>query len=184
VQAALGFLQRKYGFGERYILVGHSCGATLAFQSVMGCFNAGDVGGPVAVLGAAGIYNLKLLRDTFKEIPAYQAIIEGAFGSDESVWDAVSSALVKGSGGVEGGWGDGRLAVLAHSLNDGLVDGKQLEAMSRFLGRWMEGQLEGKSRSVEVFSLEGEHDECWKTGEELAKAITFTIEKLQDVTSL
>ena len=36
VEAALAFLQNTYGFGGRYILVGHSCGATLAFQAVMG----------------------------------------------------------------------------------------------------------------------------------------------------
>ncbi|KAF7586046.1 hypothetical protein BBP40_009644 [Aspergillus hancockii] len=184
VQAALGFLQRKYGFQERYILVGHSCGATLAFQSVMGRFNgAGGEGGPVAVLGAAGIYDLRLLRDTFKGIPAYQDIVEGAFGADEGLWDGVSSAVVEGKDGVEGGWKAGRLAVLAYSSNDGLVDGKQWEIMRESLGRWVQGQSGGQRRAVEMFALDGEHDECWKTGEELAKAIAFTIEKLQEVTS-
>ncbi|KZZ97495.1 hypothetical protein AAL_03459 [Moelleriella libera RCEF 2490] len=35
VLAAIGFLQETAGFGSNYILAGHSCGATLAFQAAM-----------------------------------------------------------------------------------------------------------------------------------------------------
>ncbi|KAE8353287.1 Alpha/Beta hydrolase protein [Aspergillus coremiiformis] len=182
VQTAIAFLQGKYGFGERYILVGHSCGGTLAFQSVMGRFNAGVAHGPVAVVGVAGIYDLRLLRDTFKGIPAYQEIVEGAFGADETVWDAVSPAVVPGEDGVEGGWKAGRLAVLAYSSGDSLVDAKQWEGMrAALLDGWVKCQ--DVKRSVEALSLKGEHDECWQKGEELARAIAFTIEKLQKETS-
>ncbi|RMY50255.1 hypothetical protein D0864_14589 [Hortaea werneckii] len=35
ILAALRHLQDAFGFGTRYLLVGHSCGATLAFQAAM-----------------------------------------------------------------------------------------------------------------------------------------------------
>ncbi|KNG82740.1 hypothetical protein ANOM_008641 [Aspergillus nomiae NRRL 13137] len=178
VQAAIAFLQRKYGFEDRYILVGHSCGATLAFQSVMGQFNAGISHGPLAVVGLAGIYDLKLLRDTHKEIPAYQEIVEGAFGDDEAAWDAVSPAVVKGADGVEGGWTAGRWAILAYLSKDSLVDFPQQEAMDATLrAGWCDVQSEENPRSVALLPLEGEHDECWEKGEGLAEAIAFAIEK-------
>ncbi|OGM44096.1 hypothetical protein ABOM_007329 [Aspergillus bombycis] len=178
VQAAIAFLQHKYDFEDRYILVGHSCGATLAFQSVMGRFNAGISHGPLVVVGLAGIYDLKLLRDTHKEIPAYQEIVEGAFGDDAAAWDAVSPAVVKGADGVEGGWTAGRWAILAYSSKDLLVDLPQQEAMDAFLrAGWSNAQSEGCPRSVALMPLEGEHDECWEKGEGLAEAISFAIEK-------
>ncbi|KAE8152287.1 Alpha/Beta hydrolase protein [Aspergillus avenaceus] len=175
VQAALAFLQKKYGFGERYVLIGHSCGATLAFQSVMGAFGAGFPG-PVAVLGTAGVYDLKLLRDTHREISAYREIVEGAFGTDEAGWDAVSPAVVEGVNGVADGWKSGRLAVLAYSANDSLVDPEQREVMKASLGPWVKSR---PGRRVEMFSLQGDHDDCWEKSEELVKAIAFTLQELQ-----
>lgn len=183
VQAALCFLQRKFGFGERYILVGHSCGATLAFQSVMAGLQerAEDeekvVPSPMAILGVAGIYDLKLLRDTFFDVPVYQEIVKGAFGKDENLWDEVSPAVVRGPSGVAG-WETGRLAVLAYSTEDELVDPSQWKAMRQALTGWETDHSEETSRRVEMLSLTGQHDEAWENGEELARAIAFTIEKL------
>ncbi|KAE8372920.1 Alpha/Beta hydrolase protein [Aspergillus bertholletiae] len=183
VQAALAFLQAKYGFGERYILVGHSCGGTLAFQSVMGRFNAGVSHGPIAVLSLAGIYDLKLLRDTHKEISAYQDIVEGAFGDDETAWDVVSPAVAKGADGVEGGWTAGRCAILAYSPMDSLVDATQWETMnSALLDGWSKRQSREKSRLLAMLPLEGDHDECWEKGGELARAIAFTVGRVPEVT--
>jgi acetyl esterase/lipase len=183
VQAALALLQRQYGFGSKYILVGHSAGATLAFQLVMGAFRdsaAAVVSPPAAILGMAGIYDLRLLRDTHRHISAYQELIEGAFSSDEAVWDAVSPACVKGSEGVEGGWTSSRLAVLAHSPEDGLVDAAQQQAMQAALSRWEEGTPQGSGqRRVEMLSLKGDHDNAWMKGDELARAIAHTLAELQ-----
>lgn len=191
VQGALAFLQKKYGFGDRYILVGHSCGATLAFQSVMGCLRRGGDEGiekeekegempfpPTAILGTAGIYDLRLLCDTFRDVSAYREIIEGAFGKDETVWDAVSPAAVQGPSGVAG-W-KGRLAVLAYSAEDGLVDPTQQEAMRQALAAWEKGDSHTPRRRVELLSLTGHHDESWEKGDDLARAIAFTIEKLDE----
>lgn len=177
VEAALALLQTKYGFGDRYILVGHSCGATLAFQTVMGSASVSTT--PIAILGVAGIYYLRLLRDTFGDMPAYQEFVEGAFGPDESLWDAASPAKVEGRNGVEGGWSAGRLAVLAHSPEDTLVDATQGEAMRWALTRWESNQTPGNDRRVVMLPVKGLHDDPWEKGDELARAIAVTVEELQ-----
>lgn len=177
VEAALSLLQSKYGFGERYILVGHSCGATLSFQAVMGSASVNPK--PAAILGTAGIYDLRLLRDTYRDMPAWQEFIEGAFGSDESLWDAASPARVEGPNGVEGGWSAGRLAVLAHSPEDALVDATQGEAMRWNLSQWEKNQVQGKERRVVMLPLKGLHDDPWEKGDQLARAISVTMEELQ-----
>lgn len=62
VIAALSYLQRTYEFGEKYILVGHSCGATLTFQIP----NGNGFVPLVSVLGVVGIYDLARLIDDHK----------------------------------------------------------------------------------------------------------------------
>lgn len=200
MRAALALLQDKYGFGERYILIGHSCGATLAFQSVMGLFSprfesesaahshTHKNSQPTAILGVAGIYDCRLLRDHFRDIDAYQQFLEAAFGPDEMVWDAVSPARVRGENGVERCWGeqspDGGehekrrlLAVLAYSEDDELVDPGQAAVMREMLRRWEE-RGEDK-RKVAVLPVKGRHDEIWRKGEELARAIAYTFEEMR-----
>ncbi|KAL4989737.1 hypothetical protein BDW68DRAFT_195602 [Aspergillus falconensis] len=183
IQLALSFLQKKYRFGERYILAGHSCGATLAFQAVMPSLSAqaregseNDYIAPLAILGMAGIYDLRLLRDSNRDISAYQEFIEGAFAADERVWDAASPGVVRGEGGVEG-WKKGRVVVLAHSKEDELCDMEQSEGMKGFLEGWEKDGL--KKREVQFLPIEGKHDEAWERGEELTRGILFTIERLQ-----
>ncbi|KAJ5637604.1 hypothetical protein N7490_007483 [Penicillium lividum] len=214
VEAALAFLQNTYSFGPRYILVGHSCGATLAFQAVMGAvanhreqsFNGGpddDGAGarvsmspgplppklsahPAAIVGVAGIYDLRRLQDTHRNIGAYREFIEGAFGNDVMLWDGVSPAQMVGSRGVEGGWTTGRLVVLAHSKDDELVDEGQVEEMREALKGWEAGQaripvreLSSRGRLVQLLSIEGEHDDAWIHGEGLARAVKFAFVELQ-----
>lgn len=217
VEAALAFLQNTYAFGSRYILVGHSCGATLAFQAVMGAvanhreqsFNDGadDSGAgaevvstspgplpprlaaqPTAIVGVAGIYDLRRLLDAHREISAYREFIEGAFGAHEMTWDAVSPAQMVGSRGVEGGWKSGRLALLAHSKDDGLVDEGQLEAMRDALKGWEESEaqvpkqeLTARDRRVRTLTISGAHDEAWIDGTELARSIQFAFEQLREM---
>lgn len=217
VEAALAFLQNTYGFGARYILVGHSCGATLAFQAVMGAVanhreqafakGVGDLGSgaetvstssgplpprllaqPTAIVGVAGIYDIRRLLDTHREIPAYRDFIKGAFGTDELVWDGVSPAQMFGSRGVEGGWRSGRLAVLAHSKGDELVDESQLEAMLDALRGWEESEaqvskqeLTANDRRVRVLPISGAHDDAWIDGTELARSIKFAFEQLREM---
>ncbi|PWY67340.1 alpha/beta-hydrolase [Aspergillus eucalypticola CBS 122712] len=184
VQSALSFLQGKYNIGRNYILVGHSCGATLAFQSMMGRFRdllKGEVmlPPPVGIVGMAGIYDLRLLRDTHRSVSAYQEFSEGAFGADEAVWDEVSPALGRGEEGVCGGWsgigdGDRLVAVLAYSGGDSLVDPGQREVMRKALEEeWVGGGGRG------MLDIEGDHNDAWEKGEDLARAIAFAIEKVR-----
>ena len=143
---------------------------------------------PTAIVGVAGIYDLRLLRDTHADISAYQEFIEGAFGADEMLWDGASPAQVTGSRGVEGGWKSGRLAVLAHSKDDGLVDVPQIEGMEKTLRNWekAEAQISVQEvshcdRRVRVLSITGAHDEAWEKGEQLARAVTFAFEQLHEM---
>lgn len=184
MRAALAFLQSKYGFKDRYILIGHSCGATLAFQSVMGNLPGVDINtgagetiiNPKAIVGVEGIYDLRLLRDNNRQYSAYEEFLPGAFGSDEDVWDAVSPARVSGTAGFRDSWEEGKLAVLAHSVDDELVDFAQIDAMAEGLKVWEEG---GRERRVVVLrDLHGLHDEVWSKGEELARAISVAVEEL------
>lgn len=159
----------------------------MSFQTVMG-----SLGGrfqseqavtalpkPTAILGVAGIYDLRLLRDTYKDMSAWQEFIVGAFGSDEALWDSVSPAWVEGPSGVESEWTAGRLAVLAHSPEDGLVDASQGEAMRWALTRWEKNQVDGKERKVVMLPVKGQHDDPWEKGEELARAIAVTVEEMR-----
>ncbi|KAL2834549.1 alpha/beta-hydrolase [Aspergillus pseudoustus] len=184
IHTALSLLQTKYKFGGNYVLVGHSCGATLAFQAVMSGLSSQKGSGyaaPVAILGMAGIYDLRLLRDFHRDISAYQDFIEGAFGSDESVWDSASPAVVTGKEGVEG-WESGKLVVLAHSSDDELCDLAQSSKMKETLTVWVNDGEE--RREVHFLSIKGQHDEAWEKGEELARGIVFTVEKLQELSSV
>lgn len=214
VEAALAFLQNTFGFGSRYILAGHSCGATLAFQVVMGAvgshpedtFHGGadNTGAgaettsassgplppslpasPTAIVGVAGIYDLRRLCYDHREISAYREIIEGAFGADEMLWDTVSPARMFASRGVEGAWKSGCLAVLAHSKDDELVNEGQLEAMHGALKEWEEleafvpkNEATAKHRRVRLLSISGAHDDAWIQGHELARAIQVAFEEL------
>lgn len=199
------------------MLVGHSCGATLAFQAVMGAvanhreqsFNGGPedsragvevistspgplpprlAAQPTAIVGLAGIYDLRRLLDAHREIPAYREFIEGAFGADEMTWDAVSPAQMVGSRGVEGGWKTGRLAVLAHSKDDELVDEGQLAAMLDALRGWEDSaaeipkqELTATDRRVRTLTISGAHDDAWVDGRELARSIRFAFEQLREM---
>ncbi|KAJ5893930.1 hypothetical protein N7495_005621 [Penicillium taxi] len=217
VEAALAFLQNTYGFGARYILVGHSCGATLAFQAVMGAVaghreqsfigGAMDTGAgakmvstssgplpprlsahPTAIVGVAGIYDLRRLVDTHRDISAYREFVEGAFGVDQMLWDTVSPAQMMGSRGVEGGWKSGRLVILAHSKEDGLVDEGQMDAMRTALKGWestkadfVSQDLPGRDRRVRELEISDKHDNHWVIGEGLARAIKYAFLELQNM---
>lgn len=141
---------------------------------------------PTAIVGVAGIYDLRQIVETNRDIPEYRRFVEGAFGTDELLWDAVSPAQMVRMRGVEGEWKTGRLVVLAHSKDDELVDPGQLETMREALRAW-EGrkaqvakqELPANDRRVEVLTLSGEHDEVWSKGEELARAVKFAFAELQ-----
>lgn len=186
----IAYLQREYGFGERYILAGHSAGATLAFQACM-CRNW-DHGGeptgkrvmsPVAVLGLEGIYDIAALIEYHKTRPyheIYEAFIHSAFGNrhqlqngrEVDVWGVASPT----NGEYDVGWANGRLVVLAHSYEDELVEWEQVELMKDALQK--QGWGSDERRRLVMLELKGMHDEVWSEGREVARAVEETIARL------
>ena len=196
VLAAVAWLQVHYGFGARYLLAGHSAGATMAFQAVMGKWSpaaersAGESAGespgsagdepaspapdfelPEAVLGTCGIYDMDLLLKTHADVPGYGELLEAAFGTDHSKWAAASPV----TGSYHSSWPAGRVAVVAPSRDDELVDFAQAEAMSERL--WREKSPERRDL---VMTLSGSHEAVWADGKELARAMIKALEMLAE----
>lgn len=186
VLAALLHLQETFRFEDRYILVGHSCGATLALQVAMRRYWGSqyestfalelNVVPPVAVLGVEGIYDVPALLKYHKKEPAYEDFISNAFGPDEATWISASPS----HGDYNDSWPDGKLVVLAHSRNDGLVEWEQLELLCEAF-KAQGWDHESRERRVSVLELKGEHDEIWQDGKELARAIRTAVQQLQSL---
>jgi kynurenine formamidase len=164
ILAALAFLQKNYSMGGidisggyralregqyNWISVGHSCGATLAFQICMAdaetwssSFVRSDpfitahptperIKPPIAVVGLEGIYSLPLLHENHKDEPFYDFFMASAFGSGIEKWREVSPAYA----GYKRASLDGGLevVVLGHSNEDELVEWEQAIRMRRSL---------------------------------------------------
>ena len=176
VLTAICWLENKYRFGDRYILVGHSAGATLAFQAVCGSWKARDSTSdyplaafvnPIAVTGVAGIYDFQVLLKSFP-VPFYRSFIEAAFGKDETIWKRASPAHVDLSH-----WTNARYVVLADSDEDEAIDTLQADAM------WSHLIINNSVHRFDVrIKLRGDHDDMWEKGHELAKAILHTLDLL------
>ncbi|CAI4210220.1 unnamed protein product [Parascedosporium putredinis] len=95
---ALRYLDAKFNMRDRYILVGHSVGATLAFQLLMGDqatkgftspaaqpTEAGALPLPASILGIAGIY--EFYDFAYRHGGPYIPMVEGALGPDHSKWN-------------------------------------------------------------------------------------------------
>lgn len=165
--AGLRFLQGKFGFGSDYVFFGHSAGAFLNYQVLLGpaCLPGdgrqlkdrfGDVKLPVAVVGFEGIYDLAGLNRRMEG--KYAGFMEAAFGRDEAgSWDAASPATASGRFKA---WSDGvgKLAVLAHSPDDELVDMAECDTMEARLKR------DGITNLKVYRDLKGRHFEVLRDG--------------------
>lgn len=199
VLMGMSALQQKYGFGSRYILVGHSCGATMALQSVMDlretavCRSSWTP--PAAILGVDGIYDLPRLVEKFKGKLEYRESVVHAFGSNDDSWAGVSPA--------RGTWLDKQLAwgregtkllVLAHSVDDNLVDWSQVEVMADKVqcawGNPIVPRVDADSKETDagpvdrsgnfaLLDLRSAHHQVWESGWELARAIAFVLRGLE-----
>ncbi|KAK0674763.1 Alpha/Beta hydrolase protein [Cercophora samala] len=165
----LAFLQRLGGATGSWLLSGHSCGATLAFQAVMAPSRWGldtAIVKPSVVVGLNGLYDLAGfitmpppeyagLRD------AYEEFTRGAFGDDETVWQDACPATADD---WTSEWQEGKQVVLAQSRDDSLVPYDQLEKMGAYLS---------KSSSLNIREMEagGDHDDIWKKGDRLAEIL-------------
>lgn len=190
VLAGLRFLQARFGFGADYVLSGHSAGACLAYQVLLGrsCLGGNDdddddgfddVVRPAAAVGFEGIYDLAGLNARMGG--GYASFMEAAFGPDEGgAWRAASPATAAGSyragwsDAVAGGGGAGGLAVLAQSPGDELVDMAECDTMEARL------RADGVRRVLVFRDLEGGHFEVLRDGS-FARVLRRTWEELEGV---
>jgi kynurenine formamidase len=161
VSKAMIFLEGKYGISNGFLLVGHSAGATLAFQ-IQEQFGDMKIPVPLGVLGVEGIYDIPALVKTYERMPAYREFVENAFGPDEMVWENASPACSK----KPSVWGKAKAIIIAHSDEDELLNRTQTDAMMKRLQ-----QSKTCRDKIHYFPATGHHDEIWKDGHELARLI-------------
>ena len=126
---------------------------------------------PKGILGVEGIYDLKALRDNHLDQSSYQTFIEGAFGmEDEGLWEQASPV----TGKYCETWRGERVAYIAHSKEDELVEWAQVDKMAE---AW---EMEGGNQKQNDFVIlvKGRHHEIWKEGTEMARVIEKTVEEL------
>lgn len=172
VLTAIGWLQRKYEFRSNYLLVGHSCGATMALQVGMSRKWTNikhDIAPPAAIVGFEGIYDIPALVDRHSDQAIYEQFITDAFGPDREVWKAVSPV----NGDYKRSWKDHKIAVLAHSREDELVELEQVTSMQEVL----EDQGFAQAEAL-IAEVKGKHDEIWQDGTEMVRVIADTISLL------
>ena len=184
VLAAILYLQETYLFEDRYLLVGHSCGATLSLQVAMRRFWGSqyestlalelNVVPPVAILGIEGLYDLPALVEYHASEPFYRNFVETAFGPDKTKWQAVSPT----NSDFGESWPEGELVVIAHSREDELVEWQQPELILSSLQS--QGFAGSGQRCVKLLELKGKHDQVWQEGKEVARAVEWTISQLKD----
>lgn len=178
---AILHLQETYAFRDRYILVGHSCGACLVLQVAMKRYWGSqyestsalemNVAPPLAILGIEGLYDLPALVKYHEKQPFYRHFTESAFGDSQN-WTAASPS----HSDFSQSWENGRLVVIAHSREDELVEWEQPELMLKSL--YSQGFKDSGKRRVKLLELRGKHDEVWQEGKEVARAIEFTVKEL------
>lgn len=173
VREAIDFLQGKYGFGERYAIIGHSAGATLGYQLLMNDPRPVSKDRysrrPICVVGIAGIYDLKLVVANHATMPEYRSFVTGAFGSEEDEWERASPAKFAG---YEGNWSHGVMAMVVRLKGDELVETEQVDVMRKRLQKSLRGEV------LEYREFEGGHDEVWEKGDQVAGLIYELVTKL------
>ncbi|KAI0532679.1 alpha/beta-hydrolase [Xylaria digitata] len=186
VRSALVFLQRTYGFGSNYVLVGHSAGGALAFQLLATSPPASDTVAagaehpvlPAAIVGFEGLYDFTGVDRRYDG--AYAPFFRGAFGDDPGSWDA--AAPIEFAGSYAEKWPGGNLILLGWSPDDTLVDEPEADNLARRL-RDVDGFVEkgsggGEKRLLLLKDLQGDHDEVWQSGEHVARMVWIALREL------
>lgn len=178
VLTGISYLQSKAGFGSNYVLVGHSCGATLAFQVAMSHSKWGQratevqVVKPKAVIGLNGLYDMPNLisnpGDRHVHLkPVYESFTRLAFGDDEKLWCTMSPVSVSD---WKAEWEEGTNVYLVQSHEDSLVPYRQTQDMQK-------GLLESKGDELVITELDaaGDHNELWENGDRLAEIVVEVV---------
>ncbi|KXS97504.1 hypothetical protein AC578_4610 [Pseudocercospora eumusae] len=177
VLSAILHLQETYRFEHRYILVAMKRYWGLNYQSTQALEL--NVVPPLAICGIEGLYDLPALVKYHDKLDQslYRNFTEAAFGTSEQGWAAASPT----QGDYKANWEDGKLVVIAHSREDELVEWEQAELMLSCLQK--QGFTESGDRRLKLLQLEGKHDQVWKEGQEVARAIEYTIKELVSLES-
>ncbi|KAI1423026.1 alpha/beta-hydrolase [Xylaria sp. FL1777] len=193
VRSALVFLQRTYGFGGEYVLIGHSAGGALAFQLLATSPTATTAGHdaqtelpvlPAAIVSFEGLYDFTAVDERYGG--EYAPFFRGAFGEDPGTWDA--AAPIKFAGSYAERWRGGGFVLLAWSPDDTLVDEPEADHMARRLGD-LDGFVEegeeaaqgsaGQKRLLLLKDLQGDHDEIWRSGEHVARMVWIALQNVR-----
>jgi kynurenine formamidase len=173
VRSALRLLDDEYHMGSNYVLIGHSAGATLAFQLLMGAGNPPKEQGPVvpppaAVVGISGIYDLAGIDE--RHNGDYSSFLVGAFGEDRDAWRPASPALFEGSYSQE--WSRDCIQMLAWSPEDTLIDEPGIDDMAKKL------KADGVEKLLVVKDLHGDHDVVWEEGSQIPRLFATVLDNL------
>jgi len=170
VGQALLYLEDKYQIANRYLLIGHSAGATLAFQLHNSYFpTLKQLPLPAAILGVSGIYHFNTFVESHSGIPAYRELMENAF-PDLNQWEEAGPCTSRLAGPAI--WEHARQIVIAHSDGDELVEKGQATAMLERIRTVL------TRKNVHFLEARGKHDEIWESGTILADLISNTLEYL------
>jgi hypothetical protein len=170
VAQGLLYLEEHYHIGDRYLLVGHSAGATMVFELHNWYMPRAMLPVPAAVLGVAGIYNFEAFIEDHSETPAYRELIENAF-PDKRLWERASP--YKNHLPNYAAWEQAKAIIISHSDQDELVE----KAQSSYMLERARMAPHCKDK-VHFLKAGGEHDEIWASGTILADLITKSIEIL------
>jgi kynurenine formamidase len=171
VSRALLFLDDKYRINNRYVLAGHSAGATLAFQLNDWYIPDTQLPQPVCVLGVSGIYDFEAFIASHSEIPTYRELIENAF-PDKSLWGQASPCTSRLFGTTK--WQHAKSIIISHSDEDELVEKTQASSMMELVR-----ETPYAKEKAHFLQATGTHDEIWESGHILASLITKSIEILR-----
>lgn len=169
VQDAIAFLHRQYDLSAGYVLIGHSCGATIGMQLCLGAPD--ELPSPTVVVGLCGIYDIAALVKAHADQPVYTEFVISAFGDDRHDWLLASPARAR--------WEEhnmrGKKFIIAHSVDDELVERAQSDQMTECL-RVAADEAGGSCSQPSLVEMRGKHDEIWSTGHEAARVIGQGIE--------
>lgn len=172
-----------------YILSGHSCGACLAFQSVLppprhyGLGHLPEPPCPAALLGLNGLYDLPALATADGLGPShahlrddYEMLLSRAFGMAKDAWRDASPAGFDPAGIAER-IREGnvpRLAVLDQSTEDQLVPMNQKDRLTANLAKAT------GLRVAQGHRLTGRHATPWEQGIMIYESVLDTLQFLQE----